>query len=452
MNIVIIGDGKVGHKIVRQLSEESDNVVLIDQSEQKLKNSINELDISCIVGNGASAEIQKQAGVPEADLVIACASTDELNMFCCLLAKRLGAKQTIARVRNPLYFQQIHLLREDLKLSLAVNPDQVLAEEISRVLIFPSAAKIETFVKGRVELVEVSLGPDSRMADLSLVELYRKYQIKMLICAVQREQQVFIPDGNFVLKAGDKIHVAASHKEIERFFKTLGTRKSRVKTVMVCGGGRTAYYLATRLTPLGMQVKIIEQNQTRCEELCELLPKATIIHGNASDHSLLEEEGLDNADAFVALTGIDEENIIMSMYARTRQVSKVITKINEEGLQEMVKEMGMESVVSAKNVTANMVLSYVRAMKNSMGSANVETMYRLIDDKVEALEFLIREKTSYTGIPLRDLPIRENHLVACIVRGRQIIIPGGNDTLEVGDSVIVICKGRMMEDLKDILA
>ena len=389
MNIVIIGDGKVGHKIVRQLSEESDNVVLIDQSEQKLKNSINELDISCIVGNGASAEIQKQAGVPEADLVIACASTDELNMFCCLLAKRLGAKHTIARVRNPLYFQQIHLLREDLKLSLAVNPDQVLAEEISRVLIFPSAAKIETFVKGRVELVEVSLGPDSRMADLSLVELYRKYQIKMLICAVQREQQVFIPDGNFVLKAGDKIHVSASHKEIERFFKTLGTRKNRVKTVMVCGGGRTAYYLATRLTPLGMQVKIIEQNQTRCEELCELLPKATIIHGNASDHSLLEED------------------IIMSMYARTRQVSKVITKINEEGLQEMVKEMGMESVVSAKNVTANMVLSYVRAMKNSMGSANVETMYRLIDDKVEALEFLIREKTSYTGIPLRDLPIRE---------------------------------------------
>ncbi|MCI8415932.1 MAG: Trk system potassium transporter TrkA [Lachnospiraceae bacterium] len=452
MDIVIIGDGKVGHKIVRQLSDENDNVVLIDQSEEKLKNSINELDISCIVGNGASAEIQKQAGVPEADLVIACASTDELNMLCCLLARRLGAKKTIARVRSPLYYQQIHLLREDLKLSLAVNPDQVLAEEISRVLIFPSAAKIEVFAKGRVELVEVLLGSESKIAGLSLAELYRKYQIKLLICAVQREQEVFIPDGSFVLRVGDKIHIASSHKEIERFFKTVGAMRNRVRTVLIGGGGRTAYYLAARLIPLGMQVKIIEQNQQRCEELCDLLPKATIIHGDASDHSLLEEEGLENADAFVSLTGIDEENIIMSMYAKARKVSKVITKINEEGLREMVEEMGMESVVSAKDITANMVLSYVRAMKNSMGSANVETMYRLIGDKVEALEFWIKEKTSYTGIPLKDLPTRENHLVACIVRKRQIIIPGGNDTLEMGDSVIVICKGRMMDDLKDILA
>lgn len=452
MNIVIIGDGKVGHKIVRQLSEENDDVVLIDQSEQKLKNSSNELDISCITGNGASVETQKQAGVAEADLVIACTSTDELNMLCCLLAKRLGARQTIARVRNPVYFQQIHLIKEDLKLSMAVNPEMVLAEEISRVLIFPSAAKVETFAKGRVELVEITLGEGSPIAGLSLVELYQKYQIKILICAVQRDQEIFIPDGSFVLKEGDKVHIAAPHKAIERFFKTTGAKRSRVRTVLICGGGRTAYYLAARMLTLGMQVKIIEQNKARCEELCELLPKATIIQGNASDHALLDEEGLENADAFVALTGIDEENIIMSLYAKTRRIFKVIAKVNEEGLQEMAREMGLESVVSAKDVTANMVLGYVRAMKNSLGSANIETVYRLLGGKVEALEFIIREKTSYTGIPLKDLPIRENRLLACIVRRRQVIIPGGNDTMEVGDSVIVICKGSRLEDLKDILA
>lgn len=452
MKIVIIGDGKVGHKIVSQLSDENDDVVLIDQSEQKLKNSSNEMDISCIVGNGASVETQKQAGVPEADLVIACTSTDELNMLCCLLARKLGARQTIARVRNHVYFQQMDLLKEDLKLSMAVNPEMVLAEEISRVLIFPTAAKIETFARGRVELVEVGLVQGSPIANLSLIELYKKYQIKILICAVQREQEIFIPDGSFVLKEGDKIHIAATHKAIEKFFKTIGAKRSRVKTVLLGGGGRAAYYLAARLVTLGMQVKIIEKDKSRCEELCELLPKATIIHGDASDHDLLDEEGLENADAFVALTGVDEENIIMSMYARTRKIAKVISKVNEEGLQEMAREMGMESVVSAKDVTANLVLSYVRAMRNSLGSANVETVYRLLGGRVEALEFLIREKTSYTGIPLKDLHIKENRLIAGIVRNRQVIIPGGNDTMEEGDSVIVICMGSRLEDLKDILA
>lgn len=452
MNIVIIGDGKVGHKVARQLSEENYDVVLVDQNEQRVKLSSNELDIACIVGNGASAEVQRQAGVPEADLVIACASTDELNMFCCLLAKRLGAKRTMARVRSPLYFQQVHLIKEDLQLSMAVNPDQTLAEEISRILFLPSAAKVETFAKGKVEMVQIILGPDNPLVDMSLVDFYKKHQIKMLVCAVQREQQVFIPDGNFVLKAGDKIHVTAAHNEISRFFKTIGAWRNRVKTVMICGGGRSAYYLATRLHAMGMQVKIIEKDRERCLELCELLPKATIIHGDASDHSLLEEEGLATTDAFVSLTGIDEENIIMSMYAKTRNVSKVITKVNDEGLREMVAQMGMESVVSAKNTAANVVLGYVRAMKNSMASANVETMYQLLDDEVEALEFLIREKTDYTGVALKDLRTKEKHLIAAIVRKRQIIIPGGNDTLEVGDSVIVICKGRVLEDLEDILA
>lgn len=450
MNIVIIGDGKVGHRLARQLSDESYNVAMIDPCERKLKETINELDVSCFVGDGASAEVQREADVPNADLVIACTSTDELNMLCCLLAKRLGAKQTIARVRSPLYYKQMDLFKEDLKLSMAVNPELVLAGEISRVLIFPSAAKIETFAKGRVELVESAIVENSPLCGVALKDLYSKYQIKMLICAVQRGGEVFIPDGNFVLRQGDKVHIAASHKEIEQFFRLVRAMRNKVKNVLICGGGRVSYYLASQLLPLGMQVKIIEKDEERCMELCELLPKATIIHGNATDHELLEEEGIAKADAFVSLTGMDEENIIMSMYAKTKNVSKVVTKVNEEALQYLVDQLGIESVVSAKNVTANVISGYVRAMNNSMGSANVETVYQLINGKVEALEFQIREATAYTGVALKDLKIRENHLIACIVRKRQIIIPGGNDTMEMGDSVIVVTMSHGLEDLKEI--
>ena len=273
----------------------------------------------------------------------------------------------------------------------------------------------------------------------------------MLVCAVQRDGEVYIPDGNFVPQPGDKINITASHPEIEKFLKLTKGIIGKAKNVMICGGGRVAYYLGSQLLELGMQVKIIEVDEKRCMELCDLLPKATIIHGNATDHELLEEEGISKADAFVTLTGMDEENIIMSMYAKSRHVPKVVTKINDEGLQSMVDQLGMESVVSAKNVTANAITSYVRAMRNSMGSANVETVYKLIGGKIEALEFRIREKTRYTGIPLKDLKLKSNHLVACIVRNRRTIIPGGNDTLEVGDSVIVISMGQGLEDLQDIM-
>ena len=258
MDIVIIGDGKVGHKLAMQLSEEKNSVTLIDQCEKKLADTVNEMDVSCVAGDGGSAEVQKRADVPGADLVIACTSTDEMNLFCCLLARRLGAKQTIARVRNPVYADQMHLLKEDLKLSMAVNPERALAGEISRVLLFPSAAKIETFAKGRVELVEVALSDKSVIAGLPLSSLYTKYQIKMLICAVQRGARVFIPDGSFVLQPGDKINIAASHKEIEKFFRLIKSMRNRARNVMICGGGRVAYYLARQLLGAGMQVKIVE--------------------------------------------------------------------------------------------------------------------------------------------------------------------------------------------------
>lgn len=451
MKIVIIGDGKVGYKLAKQLSEENYDIVLIDNNEGKLKAAINKLDIFCITGDGVSVEIQKEADVPNADLVIACASTDELNMLSCLVARRLGAKHTIARVRNPIYYQQIDILKEDLRLSMAVNPEFAVAHEISRVLIFPAATKVETFVKGRVELVEFALHKGSPISGVSLAEIYRKYQIKVLVCAVQRGKEVYIPDGEFMLEEGDKLHIAASHKEIEQFFKFLGNRKNKIRKVMICGGGRVGFYLAKQLEILGMEVKIIERDFEKCESLAEQLPKATIIHGDAADHDLLIEEGVEDADALIALTGMDEENIIMALFAKTQGVHKVIAKVNEDTRAQMVQDLGIDGIVSAKSATADAIFGYVRARQNSLGSANVETMYRLVDDRVEALEFIIKKEASYTDIPLKDLKIKPNNLIACIGRKRQIIIPNGNDTIQIGDSVVIVTKDRKIQDITDIL-
>ena len=451
MKIVIIGDGKVGHKLAVQLSEENYDITLIDQNEGKLKEALNKMDIFCITGNGADAEIMKQADVPRADLVIACASTDEMNMLSCLIARRLGAKHTIARVRNPIYYRQIGMLKEDLQLSMAVNPELAASNEILRILVFPEANKVETFMKGRVELVEYALGSDQPLTDLSLAEVYRKFQIKILVCAVKRGKEVYIPDGNFVLREGDRIHIAAGHQDLKTFFKSLGRKNAKVKKVIICGGGHVCFYLAAQLLKVGMQVKIIERNEKRCEELCELLPKATILHGNAADHDLLLEEGIGDADAFVALTGMDEENIIMAFFAKTIGVPKIIAKVNEDMRAQMIEGLGIDSIVSAKSATADEIMGYVRARNNSYSSANVETMYHLVQGKVEALEFIIKKECEYTQLPLKDLPIKKNNLIACIGRKRDVIIPNGDDHLEAGDSVIVVTKDHIVSSFRDIL-
>ena len=451
MKIVIIGDGKVGFRLAKQLSEENYDVVLIDNDEEKLKETINKLDINCVTGDGVSAEVQKEAGVPSSDLVIACASTDELNMLSCLIARRLGAKHTIARVRNPLYFQQIHILKEDLHLSMVINPELAVANEIVRVLIFPSASKVETFVKGKVELVEFPLREGNPIVGMSLAEVYKKFQIKILVCAAQRGKEVYIPDGSFVPQVGDKLHIAASHKQLEALFTALGNKKNMIRKVMIGGGGRASFYLAKQLTTMGMDVKIIEHNRKKCEDLCEQLPKATIIHGDATDHELLLEEGIEEADAYVALTGLDEENIITGLFAKGQGVHKIVAKVNEDSRAQMVEGLGLDSMVSAKSATADAIISYVRARQNSYSSANVETMYRLVDDRVEALEFIIKEETSYTHVPLKDLRTKPNNLIACIARNRQIIIPSGNDFLQVGDSVVVVTRDKKVQDIRDIL-
>lgn len=451
MEIVIIGDGKVGYKLAKHLSVEDYDVVLIDNNEKKLRFAMDRLDIACVTGDGVDAEIQREAGVPHADLVIACTSADELNMLSCLIARRLGARHTIARVRNPIYFKQIGLLKEDLHLSMAVNPELIVADEIFRMLMFPDASKVETFVKGRVELIEYPVHEDSRLIGMSLADMYNKYQIRVLVCAVEHRGEVLIPDGDYVIRQGDCLHITAPHREVELFFKLLGKHRQKIKKVIICGGGRVAYYLSRQLCSIGMQVKILEKDEVRSEELCELLPKAVIIHGDATDHDLLLEEGIEDADAFVALTGMDEENIITSLFAQTQGVGKIIVKINEDRRAHMVADLGIDSIVSAKTATADAILSYVRARKNSQGSANVETMYQLVDEKVEALEFIIKSETDYTGIPLKNLSLKSNNLIACIARKRQIIIPGGDDCMEVGDSVIVVTMEKQIEDIEDIL-
>ena len=450
MKIVIIGDGKVGYKLAKQLSSEKYDIILIDNNEEKLRKSIERMDVFCVVGEGGSVEVQQRADVPHADLVIACTSTDECNMLSCLIARRLGARHTIARVRNPIYYKQIDFLKKDLHLSMVVNPELIVAGDITRLLLFPDASKLETFVKGRVELVEFPIHC-GKLEGLSLSELYARFQVQVLVCAVESGETVLIPDGDYILKAGDKLHIAASHQNMEQFFKKIALRKEKIKNAMICGGGRVAYYLASQLCNLGMNVKIIERNRERCEELCELLPQATIINGDATEHDLLIEEGIEKTDAFIALTGMDEENIIMSLFASKQSVSKVIVKINEDRRAMMIDELGLDSIVSAKTATADAILGYVRARRNSQCSANVETMYQLLDGRVEALEFIIKSENAYTGVPLKDLNLKVNNIIACIARGRKIIIPNGDDSIQVGDSVVIITMTKQIRDLDDIL-
>ena len=450
MKIVIIGDGKVGYKLAKQLSSEKYDIILIDNNEEKLRKSIERMDVFCVVGEGGSVEVQQRADVPHADLVIACTSTDECNMLSCLIARRLGARHTIARVRNPIYYKQIDFLKKDLHLSMVVNPELIVAGDITRLLLFPDASKVETFVKGRVELVEFPIHC-GKLEGLSLSELYARFQVQVLVCAVESGETVLIPDGDYILKAGDKLHIAASHQNMEQFFKKIALRKEKIKNAMICGGGRVAYYLASQLCNLGMNVKIIERNRERCEELCELLPQATIINGDATEHDLLIEEGIEKTDAFIALTGMDEENIIMSLFASKQSVSKVIVKINEDRRAMMIDELGLDSIVSAKTATADAILGYVRARRNSQCSANVETMYQLLDGRVEALEFIIKSENAYKGVPLKDLNLKVNNIIACIARGRKIIIPNGDDSIQVGDSVVIITMTKQIRDLDDIL-
>lgn len=452
MHIVIIGDGKVGHTLTEMLSGEGHDIVIIDRDAKVVENAVNSFDVMGIIGNGASYHVQMEAHVNRADLLIAATSSDELNILSCMVGKKIGARHTIARVRNPEYSKQLIFLKEELGLSMVVNPEMETAHEISRILRFPSAMKIDSFAKGRVDLIEIKVVHGSPIAGKSLRHIQQEYRTKILVCAVQRGEEVFIPNGDTVLLEDDRITLTGAAAEVSAFFKAIGIFKQRSRSVLLVGGGKIAYYLAKELSEFGMQVKIIEQSEKRCFELADMLPRVMVSQGDGSDQDVLDEEGLASYDACVALTDIDEENVVISMYAESQKVRKVVTKVNRLSLNKLLAGAGLESAIAPKLVTANRIVRYVRAMQNSADSSSVETLYKIVGQQAEALEFHVGEKTAYTGITLNDLRLKPGLLIACIVRNSRLIIPGGSDTIEKGDNVIVVTAGQYLSTLRDILA
>lgn len=451
MYIVVIGMGKVGTALTESLSGEGHDIVVIDNKPDVIENAVNKSDVMALLGNGATYRVQKEAGVEKAELLIAVTPSDELNILCCMIGRKIGAKNTIARVRNPEYSSQLLFMRNELGLSMMINPEYEAASEISRILRFPSASRIDYFAKGRVDLVEFKLPQNSMLGGQPINMLYKKTKAKVLVCTVQRDKEVVIPDGNFILQDGDRVSVAASHVDLASFFKNVGVFKQKIKNVLLIGGGKISYYLARQLLEIGISVKIIEQDRQRCMDLSDLLPRATIVCGDGTDQSLLLEEGITQTDACVALTGIDEENIIVSVYAAIKGVIKVVTKITRTSLKDILDSVGLESIISPKELTASIILRYVRALQNSVGS-NIQTLHKLGADNVEALEFRVTKNVRLTNIALKNLSLKKNLLIASIIKRDRVVIPSGDDTLEPGDSVIVVTSNNTLRDLQDILA
>ncbi|MBQ3483515.1 MAG: Trk system potassium transporter TrkA [Clostridia bacterium] len=450
LNILIIGCGKIGQNLADQLNEQGNNVKVIDLSPSKVKELSSRLDIMGIVGNGATHAIQQEAGIAETDLLIAVTGSDELNLLCCLVAKRAGHCQTIARVKNPEYSIEAPYLQNELGLAMVINPEYTAAEEIARVLRFPSAMKIDTFAGGRVELVKFRLPEGSSLVGMSVRDVVSRLHCDVLICTVEREDDAYIAKGDFVFAERDVISLIASPSNAASFFAKIGYKTHSVGDVMIAGGGEIAHYLCAMLLRDGIAVKIIEKKPEVCEELSSLFPKASIICGDAGDRETLLEEGLETAGAFVALTNLDEENILLSLYAKSAGRGKLVTKINRFDFEDVIRHLDLDSIIYPKNIASDMIVRYIRAMKNIIGS-NVETLYNIIKGKVEASEFIVREGSPIVGVPLSQLRFKENVLIASILRDNRVIIPRGHDTVEVGDHVVIVSELMRLHDIADVL-
>ena len=453
MKIIIVGAGKVGLELTAQLSADH-KVTVIDRDPQLIENLVNLYDVMAVCGNGGSYEVQKEAEVDKAELLIAATSMDELNIMVCLVAKKLGVQHTIARIRNPEYEAQLRFMREELGLSMTINPEQAAAREIARVLRFPAALKVETFSKGRLELVEYRIPNDSKLHDMKLADLYRSTRIRVLICAVARRGETVIPSGDFVLRSGDKIYLTSSPNQLEAFFRHLGVFRKKASSVMMVGAGKICPYLTAELLEMGMSVKIIDRSEERCRRIDEQHPRALVIRGDGTDSDLLLEEGIEQTDAFVAITGSDEANILMAMSA-ARQAGercKVVVKINRKSLMDLVSDEGIiDSVITPRSVTTELIVQYVRAMARADGEG-IKTLHRLVDGAVEALEFGVPEGAPFLEIPLKDLKLKKGILLAGIVRqDGRIVIPSGGDALQTGDDVIVVTTNPSLQELGDIL-
>ncbi len=452
MNIIIAGCGKIGTTILSNLVLEGHDVVIIDDDANVVSNLSNIYDVIGVCGNCADCNVLSEAGAEKAELFVSVAGSDELNMLACFMARKMGAKHTIARIRNPEYNDDsLMFMRKNLEISMAINPELLTAQEIYNILKFPSAMKIENFSRRNFEMIELRLKEGSVLDGMSLMQMREKYKAAFLVCVVQRNGEVIIPDGNFVLKSGDSIGITAKPTELQRLLRETELLKRQARSVMILGGSTTAYYLAKLLISSGTEVKIIEEDKRRCRELSEKLPKATVILGDGAQQELLLEEGIRSVDAFVALTGIDEENILISFMASSFDVSKIVVKVNREELFPMAGKLGLDSIASPKNIIAGMLVRYARALQNSLGS-KVETLYKLMDGDAEALEFIVNNEDPHiTQIPLKQLQIKKNILIAGIIRERTPIIPNGDDVIQKDDRVIVIAAGERLNDLSDIL-
>lgn len=451
MKIIIIGNGKVGYALARQLSGEEHDLVLIDKSADALRTADSALDILCIEGSGASIQILHEAGVKDADLAIAVTGSDELNIVCCLIAKKLGAQHTVARVRNPEYFREANLLKKEIGVDMIINPEHAAAQEISRVLRVPAAFSVETFARGLVEMIAFPILEGDGVAGLSLFEYNRRHPNGVLLCAVIRGDEVYVPNGRFVPHVGDKAYVIGSQSEMTKFFQLLGRDSGNsIRNISVIGGSKIATYLTWAVEKAGMKVRIVESSEERCLSLAEKLPGATIIHGDGTDSTVIESENILNTDAFIALTNRDEENLLMAMTAQRNGVSKVIAKMNRPNYIEMMREFGVDSIISPKDITANQISAYVRSLARSQGSA-VENLYKLLGGKIEAVEFTATAATHFLDTPLRDLKLKDGLLVAAVVHENKTIIPDGNTCIHAGDRVVVMAKSLFLQDLNDIL-
>ncbi len=452
MKIVIVGCGKIGSSIISSLVGEGNDVVAIDNSPAIIEEIGNIYDVMCVCGNGTDCETLEEAGADKAELFVAVTGSDEFNMLSCFLAERMGAKHTIARIRNPEYNDKsLTFLRQELGLTVSINPEWMAARELYNILKLPVAVNIESFSGGNLEMVNIRLKQDSPLDGMNLIDVRRKYKANFLVCAVQRDNEVHVPDGNFVLKSGDKVGLTAASNEIQKLLKMVGIIQKSARNVMILGASRISYYLAKRLIAGGNTVKIIDKDEARCRKFAEELPEAVVICGDGAEQELLLEEGIGSVDAFVALTGLDELNILISIFAQSQGVPKVISKVNRNELASMAENLGLDCIISPKKIVSDVLARYARALQNTVGN-NIETLYRLMDSNVEALEFNVSPDFKGMKIPLKELSLKPNILLAGIIRGRRAIIPTGSDMIMPNDRVVVIVSGQQMFDLSDILA
>ena len=451
MRILVVGDGKVGHTIAEHLTREKHDVVIIDQDDEVLTKCEDTLDVICVRGNGANAKVLLDAQADRADILIATTASDETNMLCGLIAKRLGTKYIIARIRDPEYNDSLTLLQRELGIDMALNPERATALEISRLLRFPFANNIESFAKGRVEMVEFRAQEHDVVTGHALKDLARMRGLPQVLYAViERDGRVIIPTGDFIIQAGDRVHVAGDMVTITAYFQYLGKNSLRIRRVMLLGGGRISYYLAKMLVPMGIRVSMIEITERKANHLSEQLPEVNVIYGDGTDQELLDQEGLKDMDAFVTLSDRDEENLMTGLFAVRQGVPKVIVKNNRLSYADLINSLGLDSVVSPRSITCANILRYVRGRVNSEGT-KVERLYRLMDGKAEALEFIARAGDPYIGIPLKDLRTRPGVLVAVIVRKGQVIVPFGNDHIEAGNSVVILSRDSGIKDLNEVI-